>query len=74
VYDPLEIPGLDPAHRWPGSPRYLRYCTWTEARMLNHWVERQLAPVHQEHGRFFEQLGGHGSDDDPAALLPPAAA
>jgi hypothetical protein len=74
LYDPLETPGLDPADRWPASPGYQRYCTRAETRMLNHWVERQLTPVHQEHGRFFEQLDGHGSEDDPAVLFPPGPA
>jgi hypothetical protein len=68
-YDPLEVPDLEAEDRWPGSPGYLRYCTLAENRALDRWVDRQLAPVHADHARFFDVLGAHGGNDDPALLL-----
>jgi hypothetical protein len=63
------VENLSEEDRWPGSPGYRRYCTAAERTQLNRWVDRQLAPVHAEHARFFDVLGRHGGSDDPALLL-----
>lgn len=74
LHDPLAVEDLKEADRWPASPGYVRYCTAAERVALERWVGRQLAPVHAEHGRFFDVLGRHGGDDDPALLVPSAEA
>jgi len=71
LYDPLAVLDLAAEDRWPGSPGYKRYCTRAESLSLDRWVERQFAPVHAEHARFFEVIEHHSGNDGAAALLPP---
>ncbi|GAA4004531.1 hypothetical protein [Sphingomonas humi] len=71
TFDPLVIQDLAPEDRWPGSPGYKRYCTVAEETALDRWVDRQFAPVHAEHARFFDVFASHGGNDDTGLLLPP---